>query len=248
LRAYFLLITLGYTKMAAQGHYTLSARLSMGQQSLNRLAVSLITISHVTLNENEENQPWWETELPAIRKELTIYLRSHVPILRNDHDDLLNDTLLALTQYIRQGSYVPQSWSNDTRPVRDERSHLHKLAIVILKCRIADKFRAPLARQSQSLDTLNDVSESKARGPERRLLLKERQVRLEGLLAVVRSALDQLSPKDRDLIALISQDVVPRAALSNRDRKRLSRIRQRLRTHIARRLGSDVADLLKADD
>lgn len=202
----------------------------------------------MTLNENEENKPWWETELPAIRKELTIYLRGHVPLLRNDHDDLLNDTLLALTEYIRRGSsYVPQSWSNDTRPVRDERSHLHKLAIVILKCRIADKFRRPLA-QSQSLDTLNDVSETRAAGPERRLLLKERQVRLKALLEVVRSALDQLPQEDRDLIALISQDVVPRAALSDRDRKRLSRIRQRLRHHLARRLGSDVADLLKADD
>jgi DNA-directed RNA polymerase specialized sigma24 family protein len=204
----------------------------------------------VTLNENEENKPWWESELPAIREELSVYLRSHVPIFRNDHDDLLNDTLLALTQYIRGGSLgVPQSWSNDKRPVRDERSHLHKVAIVILKRRIADKFRGTLARQSQSLNALNDdVLDSEAVGPERRLISKERQLSVRRLLAVVRSALDQMPPEDRDLIALISQGVAPRAALSDRDRQRLSRIRKRLRTHIARRLGYEVADLLKADD
>lgn len=171
-------------------------------------------------------------------------------MLRDDHDDLLNDTLLALTQCIRrESSWVPQSWSSDKRPDRNERSHLHKLAIVILKRRIADKFRASLARQSQSLDTLNDgVYESDAGGPERRLMFQERQVRLKELLAVVRSALDQMPPEDRDLIALISQGVASRAALSDRDRQRVSRIRKRLRTHIARRLGSEVADLLKADD
>lgn len=144
---------------------------------------------------------------------------------------------------------MPQSWFNHKRPVHDERSHLHKLALVILKRRIADKFRGSLARQSQSLETLNnDLYDSKALGPERQLILKERQVRLEGLLAVVSSALDQLPPQDRDLIALISQGVASRTALSDRDRQRLSRIRKRLRTYIARRLGSEIADLLKADD
>ena len=202
----------------------------------------------MTLNENVENGPWWETELPAVKEKLTVYLRSRVPGLRNDHDDLINDTLLALTQYIQQSQWVPQSWSNTKRPVRDERYHLHRLAMVILKRRVADRFRGRLVRQNQLLDTLNDdVPDSGAVGPERRLIMKERQVKLQKVLAVIDSALDQMPSEDRDLIALTAQGVASRGALSDRERQRLSRIRKRLKTQIARRLGYEIADLLKAD-
>ena len=195
----------------------------------------------MTSIDDTKNKPWWETELPAITNELDIYLKRHVPALRVDHDDLLSDTLLSLTQYIWENSTtLPQSWFNDFPPDREEQTHLHKLAIVILKRRIADNFRKRLASQRYPDTELNEaIDESGAAEPERRILFTK-------ILDVVQSSLDEMPAKDRDLIALISQGVAPRQALNTNDRQRLHRIRQKLIERIARRLGADVANLLKA--
>lgn len=196
----------------------------------------------MTPSENKENSPWWETELPTIRAELIAYLRRHVPALRSDHDDLLSDTLLSLTQHVwRHSSTLPQSWFNDNPPDRDEQSYLHKLAIVILKRRIADYFRKHVTFQNQSPQALTEyIGDPNDVGQERKIMVSQ-------ILDVVRLALDEMPPTDRDLIALISQGAVSRTALNARDRQRLHRIRRRLRDQIARNLGSDVADMLRTD-
>ena len=196
--------------------------------------------SHVTQGDIQEKRPWWETELPAVKKGLLIYLRSHVPALRYDHDDLVSETLISLTQYLDgHVSDLPGSWFQEGSPRRDEQARLHRLATVILKRRIADNFRKRVALRNQVLEAYEDcVYESPLVG-------QERQVTMARILEVVRSALDEMPPEDRDLIALISQDAASRTALNTRDRQRLHRIRKKLKEHIARRLGSDVVDLLK---
>ena len=194
----------------------------------------------MTQGDIQEKRPWWETELPAVKKGLLIYLRSHVPALRYDHDDLVSETLISLTQYLDgHVSDLPGSWFQEGSPRRDEQARLHRLATVILKRRIADTFRKRVALRNQVLEAYEDcVYESPLVG-------QERQVTMARILEVVRSALDEMPPEDRDLIALISQDAASRTALNTRDRQRLHRIRKKLKEHIARRLGSDVVDLLK---
>jgi DNA-directed RNA polymerase specialized sigma24 family protein len=190
-----------------------------------------------------ESEPWWETELPSIKNKLIIYLRSHVPALRDDHDDLVNEALLSLTKHLnRHSSTLPQAWFGKAHPKRDDRSHLHKLATVILKRRIADNFRKRIWVETQNLDVFNDhLHYSTASRHERRLMLLR-------VLHVVRSALDEMPPEDRDLIAFVSQEAATRVALNDRDRQRLHRIRKKLKAQIVSRLGSDVADLLRTSE
>lgn len=193
----------------------------------------------MTPDENQTNNSWWETELPAIRDELMAYLRRHLPALSSDHDDLLSETFLSLTEHIsRNSSTLPQSWFNNARPDRDEQSYLHKLATVILKRRIADNFRKRVGIQNQIPPTLMEHI------PDPNSVEQERKVLFARILEVVHLALDEMRPEDRDLVALISQGGSFRASLGERDRQRIHRIRKKLRDEIARKLGSDVADLL----
>jgi DNA-directed RNA polymerase specialized sigma24 family protein len=200
--------------------------------------VANIVESHVTSNDEKENRPWWETELPTIKAELTGYLRRHVPALRNDHEDLVSDTLWSLAKYFEQNSSLPSSWFNDQPPTNEERSRFHKLAHVILKRRIADHFRKSLSFPDY-VDTLPDWAyESHAVGHERKVIAAR-------ILAVVQSALDRMSAEDRDLIVLISERNASSDALSDRDRKRLHRIRKKLKERIAQKLGPETAALVK---
>jgi DNA-directed RNA polymerase specialized sigma24 family protein len=197
----------------------------------------------VTSIDKTESELWWETEVPAIGKTLLIYLRGHVPALRDDHDDLVNESLLSLTKHLdRNSSTLPEAWFGKKRPKRDDRTHLHKLATVILKRRIADNFRKRVKVETQDLEAFNDhLHYSTASRHERRIMLIQ-------VLRVVRSALDEMSSEDRDLIAFVSQDAATRSALNDAERQRLHRIRKRLKAQIARQLGTDVADLLRTSD
>lgn len=197
----------------------------------------------MTSNDKKEIEPWWETEVPALKKRLLIYVRSHVPALRDDHEDFVNEALLSLTKHLDlHGLELPQSWFENQRPHRDDRTRLHRLAVVILKRRIADSFRKRLKVETVDLEAASDhVHYSIATRHERRIML-------ERVLYVVRLALDEMPSEDRDLIAFISQEAASRTALNDRDRQRLRRIRKRLKAEIARRLGSDVADLLGTSD
>lgn len=194
----------------------------------------------MTVNDDKENTPWWEAELPRIKGELSVYLRRRVPTLRHEHEDLLGDALLSLSNHVIKNSEIlPQSWFSDSTPDADDQSYLHRLANTILKRRIADSFRKSLTSQTISLE--EDVYDSGLVGQERRIIM-------DRVLEVVLSALDEMPAEDRDLIALISQEVVPRKAVDTRDRQRLHRIRKRLKERIKLRVGCDVSDLLKTTD
>ncbi|HEX8174001.1 MAG TPA: hypothetical protein VF543_02660 [Pyrinomonadaceae bacterium] len=154
----------------------------------------------------------------------------------------MNDTLFALIKHIgSHSSALPASWFRPDPPeIEEERLRLRKLAMLILRRRIADLFRrrAPLVNLSAIEDSVQDIADPHAPSPERQILLVR-------ILEVTRSILDEIKPEDRDLIALIAKDNNLREKLKPRERQRLHRARVKLRDEIARRLGVDVSELLR---
>jgi DNA-directed RNA polymerase specialized sigma24 family protein len=185
--------------------------------------------------------PWWESELPAIRKELETYLARRVPSWQADHDDLIHDTLLALTREVRtHSSAFPASWTTPHPPENEaERSYLHKFTLVILKRRVADLFR----KRSRSVqyfgteENATEVADPKVSPPERKMLLAR-------MVEVTLSVLATMQPEDRDLFAFASGEGV-RKRLDANERQRLHRLRRKLREEILGRLGASAADLLR---
>lgn len=190
---------------------------------------------------NTDTAPWWETELRAIEAKQRSYLKARIPALRSDHDDLLDATLANLSDSIlKYPDSFPESWFRMDPPEdQNDRKRLYALARSILNRRIADLFRKRVTLVSLS-DPENpiDVPDPKASSLDRKLLIKR-------LLQVTFSALDEMSPKDRDLIALISEDDGVRKSLNPRDRQRLHRARKKLKTKIASHFGAELEDLLK---
>lgn len=199
----------------------------------------------MTQSEITQRTPWWESELPVIRKELTAYLGRHLPGWRSDHDDLINDTLFALTREIRNhSSGFPASWARPETPEsEEERSHLHRFTVVILKRRIADLFRkrAPLLNRVVSSEDALEVADPVAVRPERKVLLAR-------MLEVTLSVLAKMQPADRDLIAFVSGEAGLAKAMDAKERQRLRRLRMKLREEILGRLGANAADLLRDSD
>jgi hypothetical protein len=198
----------------------------------------------VIQDQHMQGMPWWETEIPLIRKELLLYLRRRVPALKSEHDDLLNDTLLGLTENVQQRrSNLPQSWFLDSVPNDEsDRSHLHGLATLILKRRIADLFRR---RASNRLVPIEEVEQEL---PDFQPQVGDREVILSKMLEVTLKVLDEMSPKDRDLVAFVSRNIGLRQGLNARDRQRLHRVRKKLKDEIARHLGAEAVELLRIAD
>jgi len=195
----------------------------------------------VNKRQDRSDIPWWETELPRIRQEQSAYLRRRLPALRADHDDLINDSLFALTREIhRPDSLFPASWVENEGPKNEaERSRLHKLAMLILRRRIADLFRKRSSQQNLfTVDDQVELVDPHAPSPERKITLAQ-------MLQVMWSVLDEMKPEDRDLVALIYEDADLGKSLGPRERQRLHRIRKRLKREISRRLGVEAADFLR---
>jgi len=182
--------------------------------------------------------PWWEAQLPVIRSELAAYLARRVPALRADHDDILNDSLLAITQQIRLHPLdFPESWFCFEQPGNEEeKSRLRKLSMVILQRRIADVFRkraSLLGVQGQ----LNEEANFHQSTAERTLLVAR-------MLEITLLFLSKIPVEDRDLLALVAGPQAPRKVLDQNERQRLHRLRTKLRDEIARQLGADSYDFL----
>jgi hypothetical protein len=199
----------------------------------------------VTQSQGTGGTPWWESELPVVRNELTAYLGRRLPAWRAEHDDLVSDTFLALTREIRgHSSAFPRSWFQAGAPGGEaDRAYLHKLAKVILQRRIADLFRklVPLSNLLPLREQHLDTADPGEREPARRVLLSK-------MLEVTLSVLADMQPEDRDLIAFVSGAAGLRNALDARERQRLHRLRAKLREEIVRRLGAEPADLLRTID
>lgn len=188
----------------------------------------------------KSDTPWWETELPLIGNELASYLRRRVPAWRADHDDILNDTLLAVTRQIRiHRSDFPPSWFCSGQPAnQDERSRLRKLTMVILQRRIADVFRKR-ASFPELYGQLHDEANLVEPTAERRVLLAR-------MLEITLAFLSKLPAADRDLVALVAGPLAPRETLDESERQRLHRLRTKLKNEIVHQLKADALDVLKS--
>ncbi|HEV8719256.1 MAG TPA: hypothetical protein VGW77_01300 [Candidatus Binatia bacterium] len=189
-------------------------------------------------HQGQRDTPWWEAQLPVIRSELAAYLARRVPAWRADHDDILNDSLLAVTQQIRLHPLdFPKSWFCFEQPANEEeKSRLRKLSTVILQRRIADVFRKR-ASLLKLHGQINDEANFHQPTAERRLLLAR-------MLEITLLVLSRIPAEDRDLVALVAGPQAPRKVLDENERQRLHRLRRKLRDEIARQLGADSYDIL----
>jgi hypothetical protein len=177
-----------------------------------------------------------------MRAEHHQYLRRHLPALREDHEDLMSDTLVALSTHVSEHAHdLPASWFETISPAnKEERSHFYKLGMLILKRRIADLFRR---RSSRPLFAIEEAAVNVV-DPQP---IPDRKIMIRKLLEVTSSLLDEMRTEDRDLVALVSREPGFRQKLTPRERKRLQRVREKLRTRIAEQLGDNVAELLRVD-
>ncbi|MEI8255627.1 MAG: hypothetical protein WCJ30_08150 [Deltaproteobacteria bacterium] len=198
--------------------------------------------------------PWWEAVLPSTQRELRDFLERRLPALRAQHDDLLNDALMHLSERVRAREGLPDGWFGDGRDV-DEAARLYfvRLAMTILRRRVADGFRGTAKRWAERAD---DATLEHAAGdaPD-----ATRVVTIARMLRVCIDALEGASDHDRALLAGVAglADAPRREGdagadteqpLDARDRQRLKRLRTRLAAEIRARLGDDVASLLREDD
>jgi len=171
-----------------------------------------------------------------------------LPALTKEHDDLINETFLSLTKYIRGKSQDEKS--NDKIPKTQidtfELSELKKLAITILKRRIADYFRSGTTKWWNQVITYDsDVIYSE------NSYFSEKNILYIRMLKVCFDALGSMPREDRDLIAFITGQAshkngiaIEAKPLTSRERQRLRRIRLKLLGEIKRELGFEVSELL----
>jgi hypothetical protein len=62
------------------------------------------------MNTDGDKQDWWQHELPAVERELKTWLLKRLPQRMADHDDLVNETLLCVSQWITNHRNVPEGW------------------------------------------------------------------------------------------------------------------------------------------
>lgn len=204
--------------------------------------------------DRNERKPlaWWEGALPDTERELRAFLVRRLPALRSQHDDLVNDTLLDLAQRVRARDGMPESWYAAASAPIDEasRGHFVRLAMTILRRRVADGFRGTAKRwATRATDAALETTATDAPDP----------TRAAHVGAVLRACIETLadaSDHDRELL-LSAAGVTARDGhdvraedqpLTPRDRQRLKRLRDRLAATIRERFGDDVATLLRDDD
>lgn len=188
---------------------------------------------------------WWESQLPALAGELHEALRRRIPSLRQHHDDLVNETLAALAERVtRDPSAFPASWQAAGEPaMAEDRTYLPRLAMTILRRRVADLFRDRALRWARTGDEQDGVNEPPSEDPS-----AERRALMARMLKVCVGVLAELSDEDRDLVsAAAGLGEGPERALSDRERQRLRRVRLRLMDELKRKLGAGAAELLREE-
>jgi DNA-directed RNA polymerase specialized sigma24 family protein len=159
--------------------------------------------------------------------DLRAMLRGRYRLLAHLQDDLIQQTLSDLHGYLLAASKPDMS---------DE--DLRAITFSILKRRVADAFRDDARRRA--LNEALDEPASEPTAPS-----AERVVRYRRMLQAVLRHVGELDPGDQ---ALLLAEVTPGAeagAMSPAQRKRLSRLRERIRAALERELGATPSDYLE---
>jgi hypothetical protein len=190
--------------------------------------------------------PWWERQLADVERTMRDFLARRLPALSSQHDDFINDSLMALTQNARsQEGYPPAWYATEGEPDDAARSYFVRLAMTILRRRVADGFRGTARRWAKREDAaLVDRVASGADADHAHLVTR--------MLVVCIEALDDASEEDRLLLAqsvgLVGETKSGDVPVGPRERQRLKRLRDRLAEAIRSKLGDDVAALLRNDE
>lgn len=187
-------------------------------------------------------RPWWQAVLPELEQELRGYLTHRLPSRIVEHDNLVNQTLMALSRWMSQHedkrlATTPNSTEADDRRV------LSAVAKVILTRRIADRFRLDAREWSHRVDLGDDaLADLPLEVPpiERRILHRR-------MLEIVIGVLATMTAEDRDLIAFVSTNTLVERTLTPRERQRLHRARGRLKNAIVAAFGETATALLRDD-
>jgi DNA-directed RNA polymerase specialized sigma24 family protein len=148
-------------------------------------------------------------------------------LLSADHEDLVQQTLLNLSEYFDQ--------RQDQIPTQDETS---AIAFTILKRRIADRFRDAARRAVYNQSAATHLSVSRESHP-------DRHVRHRRVLWAVLSLLATLDKEDQNLLLREHMSLTTSGRrLTAVQRKRLSRLRERLRRQLKDRFGISLEEYL----
>lgn len=186
---------------------------------------------------------WWKAELPEIEKEIRRYLLHQLPSRRDIHDDLVNETLLSISEWMQKNRGVQLS-SEANPSVDDERRALLAFSKVVLKRRIADQFRLDAREWNRRLDLDDSQLESVLEDPPS----AERSVLIHRMLEITIGVLAKMPREDRDLIAFTAGGGEKARAMTPRERQRLRRARARIAEAIVAKLGASTMKLLRLEE
>ncbi len=188
-------------------------------------------------------EPWWKGQVADVARELRRYLARRLPSRRQEYDDLVNETLLSLSQWMRRHEGTPHPWI--AGPATDnDRSSFFAFARVILQRRVADRFRL----DSREWERRVDLDEAALASIPSGAPSAERQFLLRRMLEITIGALSTLKAEDRDLIAFVAAGSPGPETLAPRERQRLSRARRKIVNAIVAELGAQAAELLRSDE
>lgn len=186
---------------------------------------------------------WWKAELPNIERELRKHLFHRLPSRRDTHDDLVNETLLAVSEWMR--THGSPGLSSEPNPsIDDERHALMAFSKVVLKRRIADQFRLDAREWTRRLD----MDSNQLAGVAQEAPAIEHDVLIRRMLEITIAVLAKMPREDRDLIAFTAGGAEGARALTARERQRLRRARVRISKAIVAELGSSAANLLRPEE
>ena len=188
-------------------------------------------------------ETWWEAEIPTVTNAVRNAVRRRYPWLQSDLEDIAQSSVRDLIEEVRSRSdFYPPSWYSPESmsvPGQDV-SRFYALAHTILRRRAADHIIEITRTRFHNvpLDTLPEPATASSPATERQILMKR-------VLDITLQYLFNASKDDRGVIeAVLRRDDQRGETLTDRDRKHLQRLRERLKQELHERLGASVKDLL----
>jgi RNA polymerase sigma-70 factor (ECF subfamily) len=172
-------------------------------------------------------------QLEELRYKLRNYGERRFPALREEIDDLTNQALSDLWEYLQR---LHKTQNLDLQSI-------HRIAFSIFRRRAIDVFRKTAKLWVVDMESLSEEEQADPRSKD-----EVKSDLLQRMLRICIAELTEASEEDRALLAVIIGIGPDRErAMDARDRQRLHRLRQRLTAAIHRVLGEDAKMLIRED-
>jgi hypothetical protein len=192
----------------------------------------------------DRTDAWWHRELMRMSAITLQWLGWRYPSIRHLHQDLAAEMTAQLTEYLlSHPDTVPISWYGSTEPPIDDAQRFRALVFTVLSRRTQDHFRAEFRRWVEviplhELDDAGFASDNNHIGKDTGDDIDARRY-----VVALLKLLTDLPDADRQLMEQIALGGADRP-LDVAERKRVSRLRQRLKRELRDRLGPSSDDLL----